>query len=82
LERLATLLNHLMQISRLEAGAVEFDPLEIDLGEFVQGAISRLIPAAEAKGISIHSEIEPGISNFSVIRTTCSRSCSIWSEML
>jgi len=64
LERITTLLNHLMQISRLEAGAVEIHPREIDLGEFVQGAISRLIPAAEAKDISIHSEIEPGISEF------------------
>ncbi len=64
LERITTLLNHLMQISRLEAGAVEIRPHEIDLGEFVQGAISRLIPAAEAKDISIHSEIESGISGF------------------
>ena len=64
LERITTLLNHLMQISRLEAGAVEIHPREIDPGEFVQGAISRLIPAAEAKDISIHSEIEPGISEF------------------
>src|SRR5208337_705295 len=53
LERITTLLNHLMQISRLEAGAVEIHPRVIDLGEFVQGAISRLVPAAEAKDISI-----------------------------
>jgi signal transduction histidine kinase len=64
LERITTLLNHLMQISRLEAGAVVLHPRAIDPGEFVQGAISRLLPAAEAKDISIHSEIEPGISEF------------------
>lgn len=64
LERITTLLNHLMQISRLEAGAVEIHPRQIDLGEFVQGAISRLIPVAEAKEISIHPEIAPGISQF------------------
>ncbi len=64
LERITTLLNHLLQISRLEAGAVEIHQREIDLCEFVLGAISRLIPAAEAKDISIHSDIAPGISNF------------------
>ncbi|MGO9374635.1 MAG: ATP-binding protein [Syntrophobacteraceae bacterium] len=63
LERITILLNHLMQISRLEAGAVEIHQREIDLGEFVLGAISRLIPAAEAKDMLIRSEIAPGISN-------------------
>ncbi|MGA2402703.1 MAG: HAMP domain-containing sensor histidine kinase [Syntrophobacteraceae bacterium] len=64
LERITTLLNHLMQISRLEAGAVEIHPRSIDLCEFVQGAISRMVPPAEAKDISIHSEIAPTISEF------------------
>src|SRR5208337_4273981 len=49
-----------MQISRLEAGAVEIHQREIDLGEFVLGAISRLIPAAEAKDMLIRSDIAPG----------------------
>ena len=62
LERITTLLNELMQISRLEAGAVELHPRVIDLGEFVHGAISRLVPAAEAKDISIHPEIDSGTS--------------------
>jgi len=64
LERITTLLNHLLQISRLEAGAVEIHPREMDLGKFVQGAISRLVPVAEAKDISINSEITSGISQF------------------
>jgi signal transduction histidine kinase len=64
LERITTLLNHLLQISRLEAGAVEIHPRAMDLGEFVRGAISRLIPVAEARDISIHSEIASGISQF------------------
>jgi signal transduction histidine kinase len=64
LERITTLLNHLMQISRLEAGAVEIHPRVMDLGQFVHGTISRLIPAAEAKDISIDSEIDPAIFDF------------------
>jgi signal transduction histidine kinase len=64
LERITTLLNHLMQISRLEAGAVEMHPRSINLDEFVQGTISRLIPAAEAKGVTITSQIDAAISEF------------------
>jgi signal transduction histidine kinase len=62
LERITKLLNHLMQTSRLEAGAVEIHPRSIDLDEFVEGTISRLIPAAEAKDVSIKSEIDSAIS--------------------
>jgi signal transduction histidine kinase len=64
LERITTLLNHLLQVSRLEAGAVEIHPRQMDLGEFVQGAISRLVPAAEAKDISINSKITSEASQF------------------
>ena len=65
LERITTLLNHLMQISRLEAGAVEIHPRLIDVHEFVNGAIARVIPAAEAKDISISAEIIPEAASFS-----------------
>jgi signal transduction histidine kinase len=64
LERITTLLNHLMQISRLEAGAVEIHPRWIGLDEFVQSTISRLFPVAEAKDISIGSEIDSTIPGF------------------
>jgi signal transduction histidine kinase len=64
LERITTLLNHLLQISRLEAGAVEIHPRSIALEEFVQSTISRLVPAAEARGVSISSEVDPAISEF------------------
>ncbi len=65
IERITTLLNHLMQISRLEAGAVEIHPRPIDIYGFVEGAISRVSPAGEAKGITIRSEVAPDISEFS-----------------
>ncbi|MDR3555279.1 MAG: HAMP domain-containing sensor histidine kinase [Syntrophobacteraceae bacterium] len=64
LERITVLLNHLMQISRLEAGAVEIHPRRIDLDEFVQGAIARLAPVAESKEIAMRSEITGEISEF------------------
>lgn len=64
LERITALLNRLMQISRLEAGVVEIHPRSINLSEFVQSTISRLIPAAEARDVSIRSEIDGTISEF------------------
>ncbi|MCE5335288.1 MAG: HAMP domain-containing histidine kinase [Desulfobacteraceae bacterium] len=65
IERITTLLNHLMQISRLEAGAVEIHPQPIDPHEFVEGAISRVFPAAEAKDIKVRMEIGAGVPEFS-----------------
>ncbi|MDR3566463.1 MAG: HAMP domain-containing sensor histidine kinase [Syntrophobacteraceae bacterium] len=64
LERITILLNHLMQISRLEAGVVEIHPRRIALSQFVEGALSRLAPAAEAKDISIRSDTTREISEF------------------
>lgn len=61
IERITLLLNHLMQISRLEAGAVEIHPRPVDTVEFVHGAISRVLPAAEAKEISIRTQLAPSI---------------------
>lgn len=65
IERITTLLNHLMQISRLEAGAVEIHKRQIEASEFVQGAISRMLPAAEAKEITIRADIPSDIGEFS-----------------
>lgn len=60
IERITTLLNHLMQVSRLEAGAVEIHPRAMDPSEFVYGAIARVLPVAEAKEIAIKADISSG----------------------
>jgi signal transduction histidine kinase len=57
IERICNLLNHLMQVSRLEAGAVRIAPRPIDPGPFVSGSVLRLTPAAEAKNIRLIAEI-------------------------
>lgn len=61
IERICDLLNHLMQVSRLEAGAMSINPRPMDPAEFVWGSIRRVTPAAEAKGIEIRAEIAPGM---------------------
>lgn len=58
IERISELLNHLLQISRLEAGAVTINLRPIEPAAFVENCILRITPAAEAKGIKIKSCIE------------------------
>jgi signal transduction histidine kinase len=57
IERICSLLNHLLQVSRLEAGALKMNLSPIDPAAFVSGTIYRLVPAAEAKGIMIETRL-------------------------
>jgi len=57
IERICDLLNHLMQISRLEAGVLKINPRLFDPSAFVSSSIHRMMPAAEAKGIKIQALI-------------------------
>jgi signal transduction histidine kinase len=57
IERICDLLNHLMQVSRLEAGVIKVSPRPLDPSSFVSGSIYRLSPAAESKGITIRTEV-------------------------
>lgn len=61
IERICNLLNHLMQVSRLEAGIVRIAPRPIDPGPFVSESVYRLMPAAEAKNIRLVAEVPPAI---------------------
>ncbi len=64
IERITRLLDHLMQISRLEAGAIEINHCRIEPAQFVHGTISRVIPAAEAKEIAIKADIAAEVPEF------------------
>ncbi|GLI36020.1 HAMP domain-containing sensor histidine kinase [Desulforhabdus amnigena] len=57
IERICDLLNHLMQVSRLEAGAVPIRRQRFDPVSLVSGSIYRMTPAAEAKDIRIETQI-------------------------
>jgi signal transduction histidine kinase len=62
IERICQLLNHLMQVSRLEAGAMKVLAVPVDPSTFVNSSIDRVAPAAEAKGIKIRTEMPQDIS--------------------
>ena len=57
--RICDLLNHLMQASRLEPGALKLSSEPVDIYALVSASIDSLRPTAEAKHIGIISEIPP-----------------------
>jgi signal transduction histidine kinase len=57
--RICDLLNHLMQASRLEPGALKLHYQAVDSYTLVTACIERLKPSAEAKHIQLTSEIQP-----------------------
>src|SRR5256714_8029381 len=55
---LLSILNDILDFSKIEAGKLEFENLEFDLDEVVEGALSVLVPQARAKGLEFRSEID------------------------
>jgi signal transduction histidine kinase/ActR/RegA family two-component response regulator len=58
-QRLADLINDLLDVSRLEAGRVELSPRPTDARQVVQQVIGVLAPAARAKDIRIATTFPP-----------------------
>lgn len=59
--RISDLLNHLLLVSRLEAGVVKISPIPLDPRTFVEGSLRRVIPVAEARNIKLQSEVLPDL---------------------
>jgi signal transduction histidine kinase/NO-binding membrane sensor protein with MHYT domain len=51
-EGLMTIFNDILDVARLEAGAVEMAKAEFDFGELLSGIDAQVRPAAEAKGLA------------------------------
>ena len=60
-QSLLSILNDILDFSKIEAGKLEFENLEFDLDEVVDGALSVLVPEARAKGLELRSEIDPKV---------------------
>ncbi len=54
---LLSLINDILDLSRMEAGKISLASSEFDLRELVDGVVKLLTPQASAKGISLGSEI-------------------------
>ncbi|MBC15730.1 MAG: two-component sensor histidine kinase [Desulfovibrio sp.] len=59
--RLSELLERLMTVSRMEAESLQLQLKSIDSAELVSTAVERILPAAQAKNISVESLLDPGI---------------------
>jgi signal transduction histidine kinase/ActR/RegA family two-component response regulator len=56
---LLRVINDVLDISKLEAGKVELDPVDFDLAEILAGSASLLAPNAKGKGIALTVRIDP-----------------------
>ncbi len=61
IDRLAGIINNLLDLSKLEAGKVEMRFQEMDLNEPLDTVISSLRPQAEEKAVAISREIPVGL---------------------
>ena len=59
--RMCNLLNHLMQVSRLESQTIEIIALPLDISSFITGCIHQLKPLADTKKISVEAQIAPDL---------------------
>ncbi len=58
---LLVLLNDILDLSKIEAGAVELEPMNMDIGELVDGVVDLLGQQANGKGIELASLVPPDV---------------------
>ncbi|MGA3400998.1 MAG: ATP-binding protein [Acetobacteraceae bacterium] len=56
---LLRVIDDVLDISKLEAGRMELDPVDFDLGETVAATVALLVPRAREKGIALTTQIAP-----------------------
>jgi PAS domain S-box-containing protein len=59
-EALLTLINDILDVSKLEAGKVELEAIDFDLVEVVEAAVGLFRPKAREKRIDLQLAIDPG----------------------
>ncbi len=60
-EALLTVINDILDISKLEAGKIELEAIDFDLVDTVESAVGLLGPKANEKGIELGVLIEPAV---------------------
>ena len=60
-ETLLTIVNDVLDLSRIDAGRLELAPVEVDIGSFLDRLNLQVTPLAQARGIEFRCERLPGI---------------------
>ncbi|MDA1010486.1 MAG: ATP-binding protein, partial [Chloroflexi bacterium] len=60
IERLGTMVDRLLRLSRIESRAEEFQFEAVDVEDLVDEAVRRIGPVAEQRGVQLDQEVAPG----------------------
>lgn len=63
LDHLGRLIDHLLQLSRLDAGQARFQMEDFALAELLDGVLARCQPAAERKSVTLRTEMPDDLPN-------------------
>ncbi len=72
-ERLSALINNILDFSRIEAGAKEYDFRETDIAELVRNTLDSYRYQIEQQGFVFEEQIDPGIPSVKVDREAIAR---------
>ncbi len=60
-DRLTSLVNDLLDISRIETGKIDLEPEPLDMVEVIEQAVLTIRPKAEEKGLRVHAVVPPAL---------------------
>ena len=63
-QRQARLIDGLLDMARIMSGKLRLERTRVDPGDIVHGALETVLPAAEAKNITIGTELDPAVGAF------------------
>ena len=62
LESLSALIEDLFELSRLEAGDIQWSMQQVHLGELVGETVEAMHPQAQANGVAVHTAVPPDLA--------------------
>lgn len=63
-QNLLTLVNDLLDFSKVSAGGMEFHPESVDVAALVDETVASLRPSADDKKLSLEQSVEPGLAAY------------------
>ena len=60
-DRLGRLVDDMLDISRINAGRLQINPAQVELGQIAREVLDRFAPQLAASGAALHAELQPGV---------------------